>query len=79
MGNFKAARIKIEGITFDLDKPIQDRVWFETTKRMKQDDAVRRLVKQGYLDPSKELKRQKVKEDAVISALKKIGGIFIRV
>jgi len=36
-------------------------------------------VNQGYLNPGKEFKRQKVKEDAVISALKKIGGIFIRV
>jgi len=79
VGNFKAGRIKIEGITFDLDKPICDPVWYQTTRRMKKDDAVQRLVNQGYLNPGKEFKRQKVKEDAVISALKKIGGIFIKV
>jgi len=78
LGNYKATRIKIEGITFDLDRPIVDKVWYETTRRMKKDDAVQRLVSKGYLNPNKELKRQKVKEDAVIVALKKIGGIFIK-
>jgi len=79
LGNFKAGRIKIEGNTFDLDKPIRDPVFYQTTRRMKKNDAVQRLVSHGYLNPDKELKRQKVKEDAVIVALKKIGGIFIRV
>ena len=78
MGNFKAGRIKIDGITFDLDKPICDMGWYQTTRRMKKDDAIQRLVNQGYLNPGNELKRQKVKEDAVIKALKSIGGIFIR-
>lgn len=77
MANFKANRIKLDGITFDLDKPIYDPVLYQTTRRMKKDVAVQRLIRDGFINAEKEIKRAKIKEDAVIKALKKLGGVFI--
>lgn len=78
MGNgFKANRIKIDGITYDLDKPIRDPVLYQTTRRMKRDDAVQRLVRGGFINADKEMKRAKTKEDSVIKALKKLGSVFV--
>lgn len=77
MGKFKATRIKLDNITFDLDKPVNNKVFYETTRRMKKDKAVERLINGGFITVEKEFKRQKAKEDAVIKALKKLGGVFI--
>ena len=74
---FKASRIKIERITYDLDKPITNKTFYETTRRKSKDQAVEALVKNGYITMDKEMKRQRDKEDAVIRALKKMGGLFV--
>ena len=74
---FKASRIKIDGITYDLDKPIRNETFYQTTRRQPTDKAVENLVKNGYIKMDKEMKRQRDKEDAVIKALKKLGGIFV--
>ena len=74
---FKASRIKIERITYDLDKPITNKTFYETTRRQTTDKAVENLVKNGYIKMDKEMKRQRDKEDAVIRALKKMGGLFV--
>lgn len=76
MSKFKASRIKIENITFDLDQPIMDPVYYQTTRRLPRNKAVERLVRSGHIKINKEFKRQKAKEDAMIKALKKIGEIF---
>lgn len=73
---FKATRIRINNITYDLDKPIVDPVYYQTTKRLPQNKAVEKLIKSGYIKADRELKRQKAKEDALIKALKKIGETF---
>lgn len=75
---FKAKRIKLDGLTFDLDKPILDPVDYQTIRRLPRNKAVEELVKKGHLKAEKELRRQKVKEDAVIRALKEIGDIFVK-
>ena len=76
MGKFKATRIKIENITYDLDIPIVDPVYYQTTKRLPKNPAMEELLRSGHIKAEKELKRQKQKEDALIRALKKIGGVF---
>ena len=73
---FKASRIKIDGITYDLDKPIRNETFYQTTRKQPKDKAVENLVKNGYIKMDKELKRQRDKEDAVIRALKKMGDLF---
>lgn len=73
---FKATRIKIDGVTYDLDKPIKNETFYQTTRRQPKDKAVENLVKNGYLKLDKELKRQRDREDAIIKALKKIGATF---
>lgn len=73
---FKATRIKIDNITFDLDKPINDKVFYETTRRLDKNQALEKLVKAGHIKIDREIRRQKAKEDALIRALKKIGGAF---
>jgi hypothetical protein len=75
---FKAKRIKLDDITFDLDTPILNPVDYQTIRRMPRNKAVEELVKKGHLKAEKELRRQKAKEDALIRALKEIGGIFVR-
>jgi len=75
---FKAKRIKLDNITFDLDKPIIDPVEYQTLRRMPRNRAVEELVKNGHIKAEKELRRQKLKEDALIRALKEIGGIFVK-
>lgn len=77
MGNFKATRIKIEGITFDLDNPILDPVYYQTTRRMPRNQAVERLVKDHHVKPDREIRRARVKEDAIIKAIKAVGEIFV--
>jgi len=75
---FKARRIKLDNITFDLDKPILDPVEYQTIRRMPRNRAVEKLVKKGHIKAEKELRRQKDKEDALIRALKEIGCIFVK-
>jgi len=76
LAGFKATRIRIEGVTFDLDKPICNPVEYQTTRRLPKDKAVEKLVRGGYLKLEGEMKRQKLKEDALIRALKKLGETF---
>lgn len=78
MTRFTARRIKLGGITYDLDKPITSKVFYVQTRRKPHNQAVESLVKNGYLRLDKELRRQKVKEDAIIKALKGIGGVFVK-
>jgi len=75
---FKAKRIKLDGLTFDLDKPILNPVDYQTIRRLPRNKAVEELVKKGHLKAERELRRQKAKEDALIRALKEIGGIFVK-
>ena len=77
MSGFKVTRIRIDGVTYDLDVPIRDPVVYQTIRRMNKEQAVERLVKNGNIKADKEIKRAQMREDAVIKALKKIGGIFI--
>jgi len=74
---FKANRIILGGITFDLDAPIEDKVYYETTRRKSQDKAIEALINEGYLKPVEIIKRQKMREDAVIRALKSVGSLLI--
>lgn len=75
---FKANRIKLDGLTFDLDNPILDPVDYQTIRRLPRNKAVEELVKKGHLKAEREMRRQKAKEDALIRALKEIGGVFVR-
>lgn len=77
MKPFRASRVRSEGKTIDIDRPILNAVYFQTVRRLPYDQAVERLVKDGYLNADKEFKRAKAKEDALIKALKTIGGIFM--
>lgn len=43
---------------------------------MKKNQAVEQLIRRGHIKANKEIKRQKAKEDALIKALKKLGGTF---
>lgn len=74
---FRANRIILDNMTFDLDQPIEDPVFYQTTRRMTTPKAVERLIKRGHIEARRELRRQKKKEDALIKALKDIGGILL--
>lgn len=77
MAGFKANRINLGGVTFELDHPIEDQVFYVTTRRKSQEKAIETLINSGHLKPVELLKRQKTREDAVIKALKAVGSLLI--
>ncbi len=77
MAGFKATRIKIGGITYDLDKPIKSDSTYQKIKRMPQPKAIEELIKNECLDPTKVLKRHKIREDGLIRALKAVGSLLV--
>jgi len=77
MATFKANRINLGGVTYELDNPIEDQVFYVTTRRKSQEEAIESLINNGYLKPVELLKRQKIREDTIIKALKAVGSLLI--
>ena len=72
---FKASRIKITGLTIDLDTPIDNKVFYETTRRMDLEEALLALNDNGNISIPGIIKRHRIREDSLIRFLRKLGSI----
>ena len=72
---FKASRIKITGLTIDLDTPIDNKVFYETTRRMDLEEALLALNDNGNISIPGLIKRHRIREDSLIRFLRKLGSI----